>query len=82
MRKYIWPLLTVLLLLAGCTTQPSDPTPTVSPEAIKPTSFTLNVSDMSFFNPGEIYDLKVRLGRKAGVKDDCCNNMGNGEAQK
>lgn len=61
MRKYIWPLLTVLLLLADCTAQPSDPTPTVSPEAIKPTSFTLNARDMSFFNPGEFYDLRVKL---------------------
>lgn len=31
MRKYIWPLLAVLLLLAGCTAQPPDPTPTPTP---------------------------------------------------
>ena len=34
---------------------------TLPPEVIQPTSFTLNKTDMSFFNPGELYDLKVRL---------------------
>lgn len=42
-----------------------DPTPTVEvtvpPVANKPTSFTLNASDLTFFNPGEVYDLKVKL---------------------
>lgn len=42
-----------------------DPTPTVEvtvpPVANKPTSFTLNASDLTFDAPGQIYDLKVKL---------------------
>ena len=52
------------------TPTPSEPaeseTPTVEPttpsvDIVAPTSFTLNKSDISFFGPGEICDLKVRL---------------------
>lgn len=53
MKKHIW-ILAAFLLLAGCTAPSPDPTPTSI-------SFTLNRTDMSFFNPGELFDLKARL---------------------
>ena len=40
---------------------PSVEPTTPSVPVVEPTSFTLNRDDMSFFNPGEMYDLKVRL---------------------
>lgn len=58
MRKYVLCML-FLLLLAACQSAPQQaerPTPEPTP-----TSFTLNGTDITFFNPGEHFDLKVRL---------------------
>lgn len=58
MRKYVLCML-FLLLLTSCQSasrQAERPTPEPTP-----TSFTLNGTDITFFNPGEHFDLKVRL---------------------
>lgn len=55
------------------TSDQPDPTPTVEatvpPEMVKPTSFTISRDDMSFFNPGEFWDLKYTLVPTDAVAD-------------
>lgn len=41
------------------TTPPTPTTPSI--DLVKPTSFTLSKTDMSFFKPGECWDLKVKM---------------------